>query len=77
MRPSEEFGTLAGQPKGDRSAEGVPDHPCGHEAQVLDQCSEVGDVLTNAALSGGALAFAVSAPVVGKDPKRIGQTRNH
>jgi hypothetical protein len=73
---AEEVGTRAGQPQRDRRAEGVPDHPCRHEPQVLDQGHEVGDVLANAALSGGALAFAVSAAVIGKDPKRIGQARH-
>src|SRR5262245_27951488 len=68
---------FAGQPKRDRSAERVPDHPRRHEPQVLDQRSEVSDILTNAARSGGALALAVSAAVICKNPKRIGQARNN
>jgi hypothetical protein len=73
---SKEVGTCAGQPKRDRSAERVADHPRRHEPEVLDQRSEVGHVLANAALSGGALALAVSAAVIGKDPEGSGQARN-
>ena len=43
---------------------------------MLDQRREVGDILLDAALSGGTLAFAVAAPVIGKNSKRLGQTRN-
>jgi len=43
---------------------------------MVDQGSEVGDILVNAALLGRTLAFAVAAPVVGENPKRLGQSRN-
>src|SRR5262245_54469337 len=68
---------FAGQPKRNRTAERVPDYPHRHEPQVLDQRSEVSDILANAARSGGALALAVSAAVICKNPKRIGQARNN
>ena len=43
---------------------------------MLDQGREVGDILADAALLGWTLAFAVAAPVVGENPKRLGQSRN-
>ena len=66
----EEFRALARQPKRDRSAKGVPNYPGGRELQVLHQCSEVSDVLSNAALSTGALALAVSTARYGPETNR-------
>jgi hypothetical protein len=43
---------------------------------MLDQCPEVGDILANAPRSGGALALAVPATIIGEDPKRLGQGRD-
>jgi len=74
---SEEFGMFVGQPKRDRSTERVSDYPRRHEPQVVDQRSEVSDILANAARSGGPLALTVSAAVICKNPKRIGQARNN
>jgi hypothetical protein len=36
---------------------------------MLDQGREVGDILADAALLGWTVAFAVTAPVVGKNPE--------
>jgi hypothetical protein len=73
---SEEIGTLGGQPECDRSAKRVSGDPRRRESQMLDQRREIGDVLPDATLCGWALAFAVTAPVIGENPKRLGQTRN-
>jgi hypothetical protein len=75
-KASEEVGTLAGQPKCDRGPKGVAGHPCRLEPQVLDQRSEVSNVLAHATLSGGSRAFAVPAAVIRENAKRIGQARN-
>ena len=66
---AKKVGALASQPKRDRRAKRVPDHPRRPEAQMLDQASEVGNVLADAALRGWTLALAVAAPVIGENAK--------
>jgi len=60
----EEIGALTGQPERNRRAKRVTGHSGWREAQVLDQCREIGNVLTNAPLAGWTLTFAVAATVI-------------
>jgi hypothetical protein len=73
---AEKLATLAGQPKRDRSTERVPYDPRWRNSQVLHQYGKVDDIFTNAALTGGTFALAVTAPIIDKNATRLGQPRN-